>query len=154
MGIFNVSQRPVTELIHLNRFLGMVEPQSYIVRSHISGLITRPLGSQNPDSLIRMTLPVRGYDVLSAYPLTGFVSKSDGNEIDTTWIANLGLLGKMTGAAAIVKNEIGFDAKLGRISIDTSLKALDVLGMVLSSYDLSPVLSVPFTYNLHIPVPE
>jgi hypothetical protein len=76
-----------------------------------------------------MSLGIRGYDILSAYPLRGFV---DSTTSSTTWIANLGLLGKMAGAAAIVDNKI---TKLenGRIVIDTNLKALGLLGLYIST---------------------
>jgi len=52
---------------------------------------------------------------------------------ETTWIANLGLLGKMAGAAAVVDNKI---TKLenGKIVIDTNLKALGVLGKCSSPF--------------------
>jgi hypothetical protein len=75
-------------------------------------------------SLIYVSLGVRGYDILSAYPLRGFV---DEKHSETTWIANLGLLGKMAGAAAVVDNQI---TKLdnGKIFLDTNLKALGILG--------------------------
>lgn len=72
---------------------------------------------------------MRGYDILTAYPLRGFV---DEKKNETTWIANIGLLGKMAGAAAIVDNRI---TKLenGRITIDTNLKALGVVGIYVSN---------------------
>ena len=76
------------------------------------------------NSLVNISLGIRGYDILSSYPLRGFV---DQEKSETVWIANLGLLGKMSGAAAVVDNRT---TKLenGRIFIDTSLKALGVLG--------------------------
>lgn len=74
--------------------------------------------------MIHVSLGIRGYDILSSYPLRGFYD--EGKE-ETTWVANLGLLGKMAGAAAIVDNRI---TKLEnqKIVIDTNLKALGVLG--------------------------
>lgn len=53
----------------------------------------------------------------------------DEKKGETTWIANLGLVGKMAGAAAIVDNKI---TKLenDKIVIETNLKALGVLGMI------------------------
>lgn len=83
----------------------------------------------DPSALIHISLGVRGYDILSSYPLRGFV---DSHTSTTTWIANLGFLGKMAGAAAIVDNRI---TKLenGKIVIDTNLKALGVLGIYISS---------------------
>jgi hypothetical protein len=77
-------------------------------------------------SLIYVSLDVRGYDILSAYPLRGFVDEKHG---ETTWLANLGLLGKMAGAAAIVDNKIT-KLETGKIVIDTNIKALGLLGMV------------------------
>jgi hypothetical protein len=129
IGFFNVAQRPLTELISLSKFPGVVEAQYYIVRAHSSGVITKPLQLVDPSALIHISLGVRGYDILSAYPLRGFV---DEKKNETTWIANLGLLGKMAGAAAIVDNKI---TKLenGRIVIDTNIKALGVLGIYVST---------------------
>jgi hypothetical protein len=57
-------------------------------------------------SLLSIALDTRGYDILSAFPLRGFVLPTAGAGADTTWIANLGLLGKMTGAAAIISNSM------------------------------------------------
>jgi hypothetical protein len=125
IGFFNVSQRSLTELIPLSKFPGVVEAQYYIIRAHSSGLISKPMQVIDPSALIKISLGVRGYDILSAYPLRGFVHEK---KQETTWIANLGLLGKMAGAAAIVDNKI---TKLenGRIEIDTNVKALGVLGI-------------------------
>lgn len=135
IGLFNISQRPLTELVPLSRFLGIVDAQYYIVRSHVSGLITRPMQVVEPSSLIGITLKTRGYDVLSAFPLRGFLTGAEG-KAETTWIANLGLLGKMTGAAAIVSNDLTMGEK-GKISIETSLKALGILGKPSSGQPLS-----------------
>jgi hypothetical protein len=126
IGLFNISERSLTELIPLSRFIGVVEAQYYIVRSHISGLITKPMQVVGPASLISITLETRGYDILSAFPLRGFITGA-GADSETMWIANLGLLGKMTGAAAIVTNEITMEENR-KICINTSLKALGVLG--------------------------
>jgi hypothetical protein len=124
IGFFNVSQRPLSELIPLSKFPGVVEAQYYIIRAHSSGLISKPLQVVDPSALVYISLGVRGYDILSSYPLRGFV---DEKKSETTWIANLGLLGKMTGAAAVVGNTMK-KLENGRIVIDTSIKALGVLG--------------------------
>lgn len=127
VGFFNISQRPLTELVPLSKFPGIVEAQYYVVRSHRSGLISQPIQVVDPKSLLYISLEVRGYDILSSYPLRGFV---DEKKQETIWIANLGLLGKMAGAAAVIDTRI---TKLdnGRIYIDTNLKALGVLGTCL-----------------------
>ena len=124
IGFFNISPRPLTELIPLSKFPGVIEAQLYIIRCHSSGLITKPMQVVDSSALIKISLGLRGYDILSAYPLRGFV---DEKKRETTWIANLGLLGKMAGAAAIVDNKMT-RLENGRIMIDTNVKALGVLG--------------------------
>jgi hypothetical protein len=125
IGFFNVSQRPLSELIPLSKFPGVVEAQYYVIRAHSSGIISKPMQVVDKNSLIYISRGVRGYDILSSYPLRGFVNEK-GSE--TTWIANLGLLGKMAGAAAVVDNRITMQEN-GRIFIDTNLKALGTLGI-------------------------
>ncbi|CAG8978652.1 hypothetical protein HYALB_00011748 [Hymenoscyphus albidus] len=129
IGFFNVSGRPLTELVPLSKFPGVVEAQLYVVRAHSSGLISKPMQVVDPASLLQITLGIRGYDILSAYPLRGFVDEA---KEETTWIANLGLLGKMAGAAAVVENKL---TKLenGKIVLETHLKALGVLGVYIST---------------------
>lgn len=125
LGFFNVSQRPLSELVPVSKFPGVVEAQYYVIRAHSSGLVSKPVQVVGKNGLVYISLGVRGYDILSSYPLRGFVEEKND---ETTWIANLGLLGKMAGAAAIVDNRI---TKLenGRIFIDTNIKALGTLGM-------------------------
>jgi len=124
IGFFNVSQRPLSELIPLSKFPGVVEAQFYIVRAHSSGLVSKPLQVVDPSALIYISLEVGGYDILSAFPLRGFY---DAKNEETTYIANLGLVGKMAGAAAVVDSTM---TKLenDKIVIDTNLKALGTLG--------------------------
>jgi hypothetical protein len=131
LGIFNTSPRPLSELLSLSMFPGVVEAQYYIVRSHSSGKITQPLQvvDYSPDALIGVSLDVRGYDILSAYPLRGFVRKGDD---DTLWIANLGLLGKMAAPAAVESTDMNLQEN-GRVEVSTNLKALGKLGMLPSS---------------------
>jgi hypothetical protein len=129
IGFFNVSQRPLSELIPLSKFPGVVEAQYYVIRAHSSGIISKPMQVVDKNNLIYISLGVRGYDILSSYPLRGFMNET-GSE--TTWIANLGLLEKMAGAAAIVDNRITM-LENGRIFIDTNLKALGTLGMYSNS---------------------
>jgi len=134
VGFFNVSQRPLSELIPLSKFPGVVEAQFYIVRAHSSGLVSKPLQVVDPSALIYISLEVRGYDILSAFPLRGFY---DAKKEETTYIANLGLVGKMAGAAAVVDSTM---TKLenGKIVIDTNLKALGTLGLYVSTLPNNP----------------
>lgn len=128
IGFFNVSQRPLTELVPLSKFPGVVEAQYYVIRAHSSGLVTKPMQVVDANSLVTISLGVRGYEIMSAYPLRGFF---DEKKKETTWVANLGLLGKMAGAAAVVANQVS-KLENGKIVIDTNIKALGVLGMSIS----------------------
>jgi hypothetical protein len=125
VGVFNVSQRQLSEMIPLSKFPGVIAGQSYIVRAHKSGNVSRIMKVDDPDPLFFISLEVRGYDIFSAYPLTSFES---AKLFPGLHLANLGLLGKMAGAAAVVDNKMT-ELDNGRLLIQTNLKALGVLGM-------------------------
>lgn len=86
--------------------------------------------SVDPKALLCVSLEVRGYEIFSSYPLRGFV---DEKKSETLWLANLGLLGKMSGAAAVVGSKMT-KQETGRVVIETNIKAFGVLGM-------SPIIS-------------
>jgi len=111
-------------LIPISQFPGVVEAQLYIVRAHSTGRVSSPLQVVDENSLIYVSLGVRGYDILSAYPLRGFY---DGKKDETTWLGNLGLMGKMAAAAA-VNNYTITKTDNGQIVFETALKALGTLG--------------------------
>lgn len=120
----------MTELIHLSALPG-ASNAAYVVTSHVHRTVSGALNPQDPSALLELALDVRGFDILTAFPLTSI------GEVD---VANLGLRGKMTGAAAIVSSTFS-ETENNRVLAKTSLKALGVLGsLVLSS---SPLYS-PF----------
>ncbi|SPO02254.1 related to seed imbibition protein Sip1 [Cephalotrichum gorgonifer] len=121
LGIFNTSPRPLTELIHLSSLPGIVGPE-YIVTSHTSGTVTGPLDPGDYSALLTLSLDIRGYEILTAHPLTA---------LGATRVANLGLRGKMTGAVAISSSTIS-ETGHNRVLLNTSLKALGVLGVYIS----------------------
>ena len=99
--------------------------RKWIVRSHLSGRITRPIVPTvpvEPGMLLQCRLPVRGYDVWSALPVHEVSTQE--REMD---IAVLGLLGKMTGAVAVIESKIENQGK--RVRCHVQLKALGVLGI-------------------------
>ena len=124
VGVFNVSQRRISEIIPLSKFPGIVEKQFYVVRAHASGHVSYAAKVDDPAALFHVSLEARGYDIFTAYPVTGFAG---GKHFQDLYVANLGLVGKMSGAAAIVDNKIT-ELENGRILIDTNIKALGVLG--------------------------
>ena len=123
MGVFNISTRSITELIPLSRFSGVLSTIPYIICSHRSGKVTLPLEATSAASLLTVSLDVRDYDVLCAFPLSTFDTMTRGS----VHITNLGLVGKMTGCAAILNSQFKL-LENGQMFVDTTLKALGVLG--------------------------
>jgi hypothetical protein len=124
MGVFNVTSQPITELIHLSRFSGAVSGTEYIIRSHITGKASSALKPESSGSVITVSLGLEGYDVLSAFPLTTFEGKTRGR----VSVTNLGLVGKMTGCAAILNSSFSVQEN-GRLLVASNVKALGVVGM-------------------------
>ncbi|KAK4152541.1 glycoside hydrolase [Chaetomidium leptoderma] len=157
VGVFNVSspaaEGPLavtTEVIPLARFPGVLagEGRRYVVRAHGSGRVSPPLEVGAPASMLTVSLGARGYDVLCSYPLTAVASRTRGEVL----LANLGLVGKMTGCAAVVRTV--FEARgNGRMLVGATLKALGVLGIYIS---VLPELSIGDDFMVTIqgqPVP-
>ncbi|KAF2271031.1 glycoside hydrolase [Lojkania enalia] len=133
LGIFNCTQRPLAELIGLDQFPG-TESGTYLIRSHTSEQITKPTTTKTNNALVHIELPVRGWEILSAFPLLSFKLERTHltkGPVDIS-IANLGLLGKMTGAAAVVNTDSYIERSSGRLRIWTSLKALGTYGLFIS----------------------
>lgn len=127
MGVFNVSARALTDIIPLDQFSGVLPSLHYIIRAHTTGLLTAPIRTGSAASRLTVSLDVRGYEIFTAYPLSPFDSETLGR----VFVANLGLVGKMTGAAAIVSSRYDL-LHNGRVLVDTSVKALGVLGIYVS----------------------
>ncbi|KAM0467006.1 hypothetical protein ACHAPV_000518 [Trichoderma viride] len=128
VAIFNISARPLTELIPLSCFPGTVLSLHYIVRAHATGKASAPMKLDDPTSLIVGSLDVRGYEIFTAFqavPLTG-------HKYGDMWAANLGLINKMTGGVAIVASGISMKEN-GRVSVAVKLKALGVFGVYISA---------------------
>lgn len=123
VAIFNISARPLTELIPLHCFPGTVSSQHYIVRAHVTGKTSAPMKPEDATSLIAGSLDVRGYEIFTAFPAIP-VRGADHGEI---WAASLGLVDKMTGSVALISSSIDLKNN-GRVSIDIKLKALGVVG--------------------------
>jgi hypothetical protein len=123
LGTFNVSDRALTELIPLSIFPGVASSTHYVVRAHSTGRVTAPISPNTAQEFVTCSLDVQGYEIFSAYPLVAIQS----NKYGEVSIANLGLLGKMTGCAAVISNRIESRSN-GRLLIDTNIKAFGVLG--------------------------
>ncbi|KAE8355622.1 hypothetical protein BDV28DRAFT_128553 [Aspergillus coremiiformis] len=139
MGLFNVSDTRTSCLVPLQDFPGIHEDYDteYIVGAYTSGTITDLMRPFDRQSLVGVELDNKGWEILTAYPTQAFILTSknsnpnDTGERKPTHAAVLGLLGKMTGAAAIVSSDI-YVATNGRLQFDISLKALGTLGIYIS----------------------
>ncbi|KAH8710191.1 raffinose synthase protein-like protein Sip1 [Phaeosphaeriaceae sp. PMI808] len=133
LGIFNCAQRPLTELVGLDAFPG-AENGTYIIRAHTSGRVSKPTSVASSEALMHIDLPVRGWEICSAYPLQSFTLRrahpAQGPEHIS--VAGLGVVGKMTGAAAVVNSDCYVDRESGRLRVWTSLKVLGVYGLYVS----------------------
>ncbi|KAI9171730.1 Inosine-5'-monophosphate dehydrogenase [Paramyrothecium foliicola] len=127
LAAFNVATRPLVELIPLNDFPGINSSIKYVVRAHTTGRVSAPRHGKGA-SLITASLGVRGHEIFVAFPLTSFT----GRKHKSVEVSNLGLVEKMTGCASIVTTKVGM-MENGRILLDTSLKALGVLGVYIST---------------------
>ncbi|EHK40420.1 glycoside hydrolase family 36 protein [Trichoderma atroviride IMI 206040] len=128
VAIFNISARPLTELIPLSCFPGTVPSLHYIVRAHATEKASAPMKLDDPTSLIVGSLEVRGYEIFTAFqavPLTG-------PKYGDIWVANMGLINKMTGSVAIIASSISLKEN-GRVSVAVKLKALGVFGVYIST---------------------
>ena len=128
LGVFNISTRPLLEIIPILRLSGVIPSAQYIVRAHTTGAVTEPVRPDSPAASLTVSLPVGGWEVFTAYPVMPFHSE----ELGLVSIANLGLVGKMTGSAAITSNQ-AILLENGRVFLDTRVKALGVLGVYISS---------------------
>lgn len=124
LGIFNVTDSPLSEMLTLGDFEGAEKGEEYIVRSYVSEKISHQVGLDDKHSLIAIGLGVKGYDILTLFRL------SYNSTLKLSY-AVLGLVDKMAGAAALASFDS--DSIAGRLRINVRLKALGVLGM------LSPV---------------
>ncbi|KAL2870887.1 putative raffinose synthase protein Sip1 [Aspergillus lucknowensis] len=128
IGLFNVSSSTKSSAILVDDFPGIYgsdsEQPTYIVRAHRTGKIAETLHSA---SVISVELKQKGWEILTAYPTHSFNLKDD----IPTRVAVLGLLGKMTGVAAL----LGYDPHIqsnGWFRLDVNLKALGILGIYIS----------------------
>ena len=135
LALFNVSQRVLSELVNINAFPGIENDQEYIVRAHTTGQVFSPLRLDSEVPVVSLEVEVKGYEILSAFPLRTFKVSSSAESVMK--IAPLGLLGKMTGAAAIISTNFE-PAPNQRLRLTVTLKALGVLGVYVSTlHDMS-----------------
>ncbi|KAH7320163.1 raffinose synthase Sip1 [Stachybotrys elegans] len=128
LAVFNISTRPVLEVLPLASFPGTLQEGQYVIRAHRTGRVSPPSIIGSPKSLLAASINVRSYEMFWASPLVTLKGTKSNRDI---LVAALGLLGKMTGCAAIASSSV---KKLdnGRNLIVTRVKALGTLGLYIS----------------------
>lgn len=139
--MFNVSQRPLSELVNISSFPGIVKEQEYIIHSHTTGEVSQPMSLDNETPIVSVEAEVKGYEILSAIPLQTVMSTSSSSPhrnndpiVIPTKVGVLGLLGKMTGAAAVLSTSTNMTENgRGKFKIEVVVKALGILGVYIDT---------------------
>ncbi|CAK7268318.1 hypothetical protein SEPCBS57363_003031 [Sporothrix epigloea] len=131
LGVFNVSDRRVLEMVPIARVPGVDsnfnDDTLYLARAHTSGKTTGvPVRA---DALLTLALDVYEYEIISVYKVQTF---STGDETHPLHVASLGLVDKMAAAATVVGAVYDQQENSGRISVYISLKAPGRLGLYVS----------------------
>jgi len=163
MAVFNIAEQDINFMLPVTRIPGVSmndaetpaeKRKSWVVRSHMSGRVTGPITPMLPvggGMLVQANLPVRGYDIWSAVPVHGTFEMGAGAGAGagetggrSLQVAVMGLLGKMTGACALVGSSFAVTGPPGadeqvwneaqrdverRLKIEVQIKALGVLGV-------------------------
>ena len=159
LGLFNMKASETTCIVSLMDFPGIHADSDghYVVRAHTSGKITRRMTPLDKDSLVSTVLEEKGWEILTAYPTQSFTLKGSKGCNDSgdslTHVAVLGLIGKMTGAAAVVNSDISV-VENGRLRFDVSLKALATLGIYFSDLHDRDIARNFMVMILGQPVPQ
>lgn len=127
LGIYNVGNSLHSEMVALKDFINVLSNRRYIVHAHISGRIASPLRLEDDDRLMLLPLEHWGFEILTAHALQSFAF-ANGHPTHCTEIAVLGLLDKMTGAAAVGNVQMVFDGNPIRLRVKVNMKALGTLG--------------------------
>ncbi|CAG8983430.1 hypothetical protein HYALB_00000599 [Hymenoscyphus albidus] len=128
LGVFNVGDEKRMEIVTLNHFSHILPAQEYIIRAHTSGFMSSPISQAKSTSPLLLSLDVKGYEILTAYPLDCSSSPTEGVKRK---IAIIGLVDKMSGAAAVLGSSI--QERPDGLDIRVSLKAMGLLGICIFS---------------------
>ena len=147
LGVFNVSQQHVSELFNLDSFPG-TEKGDYVILSFAFERIPIPIPHEKYDkAIIGISLPPRGWDILTAFPAQLFTVHGKSFKV-----AVLGILGKMTGCAAVTSSRLHVESN-GRLRVSVTLKVLGVLGLWVSDLETRSLEKDFMVALLNKPIP-
>ncbi|KAL8361794.1 hypothetical protein RB601_007560 [Gaeumannomyces tritici] len=132
LGLFNMGSAALTELVFLRGFLSSPDTNpsaKFIVYRHGSARLTGPYTLCSDDPVAELTIAERGAEILTAHVV---------RKVGGSGLAILGLLGKMSGAAAIIATEYHEQPSSSTLQLRVSLKALGILGIYTSCPSFEP----------------
>jgi hypothetical protein len=119
LGVFNVGTQSLREFITISDFADTSPTTAYVIHRHRHGALMGSTTDQNEPFASEVQIAKGDFEILTAHPIHVF-GKSQ--------VAVLGLIDKLTGAAAITKLSYrSYTTPLG-IRIQVSLKGLGRLG--------------------------
>lgn len=140
LGLWNIAERTESTLIHITEFKEVeAVSERVLVGSYRSGQFFGPFDAKPAADLIAedtnrsadlvyVMLPVREWDILTAYPVfTPFPQRQDIE------IAVVGLTDKISGAAGVVDVKVDTGAHDGAFNVAVELKALGKLGLCITT---------------------
>ncbi|KHN96752.1 raffinose synthase Sip1 [Metarhizium album ARSEF 1941] len=128
LGVFNVSRGHLTEVLPLAFFRGVFQGGKYAVRAHTTGQTSAPMSLGAAESVIAVSIDETAYEILWACPVTPFTS----DRCDHGYAGVLGLVGKMTGCAAVTFRSV-VQRDSGRVVVTCNIKAVGTLGLYIST---------------------
>ncbi len=126
ISVFQTSDARNYELIPLTKFPGVAKPGQYVVRAYSTGKVSQVPLAEGVTPLVVASAGDHGYEIYSAFYMQLLQGRTYGN----IGVANLGLVNKMSGCAAVVSSDIK-SFENGKITVATKLKGLGVLGKLL-----------------------
>ncbi|KAJ5895194.1 hypothetical protein N7495_006885 [Penicillium taxi] len=159
LGLFNIYSAETSCLVSLIDFPGIHADSDgdYVIRAYTSGKITEHMRNLSQDSLVAVSLEQKGWEILTAYPTQSFSAKrskrSNSSIDDLIHVAVLGLIDKMTGAAAVASSDV-LVVEGGRLRFDVLLKALGTLGIYISDLQDKDIAEDFMVTILGKPIPQ
>ena len=147
LGCFNISGQQLSDFVQLAEFPG-TEEEEYVLASFCSGEVSKPMSRDGESAMVGIKLRTQGWDILSAYALRNFGLRSK-----SVSVGMMGLLGKMTGSAAVTGCDMYVESN-GRLRIWVSLKALGVVGLWISDLEERSVEEDFMALMLGKPMPK
>jgi hypothetical protein len=127
LGVFNVNEEAVSELIPLVDFPKIDPDTEYILYAFSTQTVFPSSVPTYDHTTIQIKLPVRGYEILTAIPVIP-LELGDASKHKSLKLAALGLIDKMSGIVALQGPHAAIVSESTSIDIGVNLKALGEFG--------------------------